>query len=400
MSFYDSSNDLASYLAARLEAARRELAQVDPDALLSENEDVLLSMIVQKHIPSPVNVDWAGATRSDIAETSVQFQDRFFDERVYDVPASKVTITFPLSGDAELLKRRATTFTISGTEGEILPTAVRLDLVERELSADVVMARIGSLRKHIDTRVERANADLKKWAPQARDALRRDYENRKSRVLSDRAVEAALGIPVTSTGATRVPVPALRRHVALHTRQNQAKFVPEPELAEAIYRDILDQTQSWARALERTPGTLAKLQEEELRDLLLAHLNAYWQGEAGGELFNGQGKTDILIRSGDRNVFIAECKVWDGPKVASDAIDQLLSYLVWRDSKAALMMFIRTKDPAATILKLHEAIASHPRHVLTRPGGDPTRQQDYILTADDEGRRISLAVLPVVQSPR
>ena len=398
MNYYDSSNDLGAYFASRLEAALRELAQVDPDYLLSENAEVLLTAITQRHIPSPVTVDWEGVSRSKVQETSTLVRDQFFDDRIYDVPASKVTLTFPLTGDAELLKRRASTFTASGTQGEILPTAVRLDIVERQLDADAIKTQIASLRQHIDIRAGWANNDLTNWERQAHETLRRDYETRKARVLSDRAVEEALGIPVQATKTAKAPVPAQRKHITFETRRDQKKFVPEPELTEAIYRDVLDQTQSWTRAMERTPGTLAKLDEEELRDLLLAHLNAYWQGEAGGELFNGQGKTDILIRHGDRNVFIAECKIWGGPKVAADAIDQLLRYLVWRDSKAALIMFIRTKDPAATIARLHETLAAHSKHVLTRPGGDASRQRDYIFTADDEGRRISLAALPVVQS--
>ena len=156
--------------------------------------------------------------------------------------------------------------------------------------------------------------------------------------------------------------------------------------------------QAWAASLERTPGTLSRLNEEELRDLLLAHLNGYWRGAAGGELFNGSGKTDILVRANDRNVFVAECKIWAGAKAVGDALNQLLGYLVWRDSKAALVMFIRTKDPATTIQRLHAAVEEYSRYVLTKPGGDPSRHVDYVLTADDEGRRISLAVVPVVQS--
>lgn len=159
---------------------------------------------------------------------------------------------------------------------------------------------------------------------------------------------------------------------------------------------MLDAVRAWATSLERTPGTAAKLDEEELRDLLLGNLNTYWQGGAGGELFNGSGKTDILIRHGDRNAFIAECKIWRGPKGVINALDQLLGYLVWRDSKAALVMFIKTSDPAATIGKLHAAVEAHPRHALTKETTDPSSRVDFIMTADEEGRRVSLAVIPVV----
>ena len=172
--------------------------------------------------------------------------------------------------------------------------------------------------------------------------------------------------------------------------------MPEPVLEEAIYQDVLQAVRAWGTSLERTPGTAAKLDEEELRDLLLGNLNTYWQGAAGGELFNGSGKTDILIRHGGRNAFIAECKIWHGPKGVSDALDQLLGYLVWRDSKAALVMFIRTKDPAGTIEKLQAAVEAHASYAMTKDATSPSSRIDFIITADDEGRRVSLAVFPVV----
>ena len=56
------------------------------------------------------------------------------------------------------------------------------------------------------------------------------------------------------------------------------------------------------------------LDEETIRDLLLALLNAQFEGAAAGEVFNAAGKTDILIRAGDRNVFIAECKIGGAPR--------------------------------------------------------------------------------------
>jgi hypothetical protein len=45
------------------------------------------------------------------------------------------------------------------------------------------------------------------------------------------------------------------------------------------------------------------------------------------------GKTDILIRDNDKNIFIAECKFWGGPKLFKETIDQLLGYTSWRDTK-------------------------------------------------------------------
>jgi hypothetical protein len=62
-------------------------------------------------------------------------------------------------------------------------------------------------------------------------------------------------------------------------------------------------------------------------------------------------------------------------------------------------MFIKTADPAATIEKLHSAVEAHSSYTLTKEATNPSSRADYIVTADDEGRRVSLAVIPVVIRP-
>jgi hypothetical protein len=59
-------------------------------------------------------------------------------------------------------------------------------------------------------------------------------------------------------------------------------------------------------------------------------------------------------------------------------------------------MFIKTAEPAATIEKLNAAVEEHPSYILTKDADNPGQRMDYVVTADDEGRRVSLAVIPVV----
>ncbi len=79
--------------------------------------------------------------------------------------------------------------------------------------------------------------------------------------------------------------------------------------------------------IERNPKAIATLDEEANCTHFLLQLNSNYEGSAAGEIFNASGKTDIIIRVEDRNIFIAECKFWKGTKAFSEAIDQLLSYL-------------------------------------------------------------------------
>ena len=114
-----------------------------------------------------------------------------------------------------------------------------------------------------------------------------------------------------------------------------------------FYDHVLRVTRSLGRAVERTPAPYESADEETLRDALLPMLNSHYEGQAGGETFNASGKTDVLIRVDDRNVFIGECKWWGGAKAMERALEQLFSYATWRDTKLALIFFVDRKDPSA-----------------------------------------------------
>lgn len=126
---------------------------------------------------------------------------------------------------------------------------------------------------------------------------------------------------------------------------------PEPGITTEIYEKILNVIRHEARTYETAPTTFAKHDEEELRDIILAHLNGHLEGKAAGEVFRRTGKTDICIQQENRAAFVGECKVWKGAGQVPSALDQLLGYLTWRDSKAAFVMFNKTVNDFSSILE-------------------------------------------------
>jgi hypothetical protein len=170
-----------------------------------------------------------------------------------------------------------------------------------------------------------------------------------------------------------------------------AAYVPEPAIDLAVYDQILSVVQNMAHVMERSPSAFQAMGEEALRDHFLVQLNGQFDGAATGETFNGNGKTDILLRANGRNVFIAECKFWKGPKHYSETIDQLLGYTSWRDSKTAILVFNRgtntstVVDGVATTTKAHSNFKrmmewrheSGLRCVLHQPGD---RNRELFLT--------------------
>lgn len=157
------------------------------------------------------------------------------------------------------------------------------------------------------------------------------------------------------------------------------------------FDDILAVLGSALRAIERSPGRYREWHEEELRDSLLVMLNAQFQGAAAGEAFNASGKTDLLIRSGDNNLFIGECKIWAGAKEFDRAIDQLLSYSTWRDSRLALIFFVRTRNVAEAVEKARAVVSERAEfeHWITGAEGSKA----HIRWPDDRARTATLALL-------
>jgi hypothetical protein len=103
-----------------------------------------------------------------------------------------------------------------------------------------------------------------------------------------------------------------------------------------------------------------------------------------------------LLRWQDANAFVAECKIWSGEAKLQDAIDQLLGNTTWRDTKGALIVFIREKEATSIIDKAAATIERHPNFIRRVDDSLPERA-DYVLHhPTDKSRHVRLALLPFV----
>ena len=206
-----------------------------------------------------------------------------------------------------------------------------------------INATVGKIEQHLKW----IRNDCGSWNARVANVAEQCVRQRKERLLEQANMVSALGLPMKrrpeSTVVSAVPVVRKKRPVQLPPSPKEA-FTPEPALPDAEYDYILTVIDLMSQSVERSPSTFVQMKEEQIRDLILVNLNGHYEGDATGETFNGQGKTDILIRADGRNVFIAECKFWAGPKSLRAAIDQILGYLTWRDTKAALLLFCKNVD--------------------------------------------------------
>ena len=144
--------------------------------------------------------------------------------------------------------------------------------------------------------------------------------------------------------------------------------------------------------IERHPSVHKGKDEETLRDHFLVGLSPHFQS-VSGETFNKSGKTDILIRHEGKNLFVAECAIWKGPKHFLGKIDQLLSYLTWRDTKAALICFVKIKDIEKVLKAIEKQIPNHSCFLKDLGKENEGWLRFQFKLSEDESRTVFLSVL-------
>jgi hypothetical protein len=222
--------------------------------------------------------------------------------------------------------------------------------------------------------------------------IRQRLDRKRQLAQATTGIVSTLGIPIKRKDEPPAFVVPVKRSPSPTQRPavSTANYKAEPFLEEKEYEHILDILRSMALVIERSPDAFATLDEEAIRTHFLLQLNGHYEGNATGETFNANGKTDILIQVDNRNVFIAECKFWHGPKGFNDAVDQLLNYLTWRDSKCALLIFNKTKDSSGIRQKMHDVMQARPecRKVLLHNQDHDSRY--VFVKVSDPGREITI----------
>ncbi|GAQ65374.1 hypothetical protein [Streptomyces scabiei] len=166
----------------------------------------------------------------------------------------------------------------------------------------------------------------------------------------------------------------------------------------ALYADAVKVLLGARNQIERLPSLHRGKGEEDIRDVLTAALGGAFEGQATGESFNGQGKTDILLRIDDRNILIGECKVWagaHGDKGISAIATQLLGYLTRNDRQTALLLFIRRVNHEAALTSALKTLAEDPRCIQAGAPDDNNRHYPFRLrTEHPEPWDIDLVLIP------
>lgn len=271
-------------------------------------------------------------------------------------------IRVPFSGEKDLFSFSPTGISLNAPRAVVCANCL-------EFSYQAPSHDLKSLRERYDwdarltkEAIPKVNERVEDYNRRLPERIQAAMEARRKKLHSDDEGLASLGFKIRrhDEPAATVSFPVTRKIVTPPPMTRPGPVTkPNHALETAAYEDILGNLAGMSVAIERSPSTFADIGEEALRDWFLVALNGHFRGDATGETFSREGKTDISIRVNGGVIFIAECKFWGGEKVLLETIDQLLGYLTWRDSKAAILLFSRNADFTAVLSQIATVFRNH-----------------------------------------
>jgi hypothetical protein len=392
--------DLSEVLEAKRQQLVSEIEREQPNALLNLNESDYVKYLIEKYRIEPIKFDFEALQVSE-SERMVPIEDHPFDSgarygrRVSAAyPRQVFRFHLPFVGDQELLKCRASQWILWSIDVYGTAVEISFELVNWRNDAESLKGEKDTVLRSLDKQNQFVTSDVVNFNSDLEERARAAIQNRKTIILKRLNTVEALGVPLRK--ANEVPqtfaVPIAPKQIAIKPAVGTTPYAPDPTLDNANYQNILSILHDVGVAMERTPSTYAQKQEEDLRDFLLMTLFTHYPNSTG-ESFNKEGKTDILVRHEGKNIFVGECKFWRGPKGYHDTINQVLRYLTWRDSKAAILLFINNKELNPVLAQIATSTPEHPCFVRLESKKQESWSQFEFRLESDATRNVHLAVM-------
>jgi hypothetical protein len=379
-----SGGYLDATLASVSERVPEEIEQAPENHLLSVDEDAWVAALVERRrlgLPE-LGEPWMDPpeeVRIDLSRTPSGVFGRapFSSSSAPTIPGFRVVVHIPFTGDGALFLMQPNSYTSTRPRAHVgqhelisvieyaddTPVDVR---VHTESLVREVEQYLGPVRDQVRAYNEGIETLAREAIRSRRERVRRNYEYLQATGIPMRRAEDASKTYISDV-IVRRPAPLLP------STPDSEPMALEPVLGDHAFEEILRIVRSSGTSMERSPATYWEMVEEDLRQVVLMALNAGpFRGQTTAEAFNVSGRVDILIRDGDRNIFIAECKIWSGSKEFAEAIDHLFTYAAWRDTKLALIVFVRERDLTSIMEKARDTLEAHPQFVEDGPASSET----------------------------
>ena len=392
--------DLRQTIENQGQALDKEINSLRENEVLQTSHQDMLKYLTEKWQINPLMID-EPSIQMDYEDAQIDvsgdIRRPIFDRsRPLYITGTRITFYVPFTGDHDLFKCQPSTCSLSPPRATIKKNELVFTYNQTEgRSSDVKTAFERDLEQ-TQVHVERINADVRGFNVALPENASRRLNARREKLLADRELVESIGFSLrrTQNPPTTFVTPDVKRHITPQKpRPSTEPFSPEPTLDMDDYEHILSVLSNMVAVMERSPRAFKDMGEEDLRTHFLVQLNGHYEGQATGETFKYEGKTDILIRAEGRNIFIAECKFWTGPKGLTDAIDQILSYTAWRDTKVALLVFNRNRNMSTVLEGIPKTVREHANYKTERYSHSKTDFRYVFGHRDDRSREITISIL-------
>lgn len=360
--FLKGNGSVSDYLRKLYGELEGEIDSFTDEKIVNCDVDEWTEYLTEKYRVEPISFYVDYATRS-IQKTQIKrnnpwghFGDVYGEPQFYMVDGCNIDYKVPFSGDDVLLKCTPSIYIMTSFEifGFQKPSNTNYGFITIRLSyTNQEMKGFGdNLEEKVNSDFRNQFSSFEKMSGYANDDIRSYNENLTSNVqqlLNKRREKAdvffsfskALKIPLNlnSSSPNLTPIPLKKPHRANLNEPKPHAQEQQFYIDDSDFENIIKIIHLCGTALEESAKTFNQFNEEALRDYIKGMLSSHYENTVTGETFRRVGKTDIQIQREDKAAFIAECKVWHGIKLFSDAIEQLFCYATWKDTKLSLIIF-------------------------------------------------------------
>lgn len=393
-----SDMSLYAVLEAHIKQAQQKVDEIPREKFLASSDELIFEHVRAERFVNALVLHEDAMTLKD-EEIQMEMQS-FLTDGLIKVPGIKVTISIPYTGDSNLWTMRPSSSSSVSPHGNVRRSGGEndgiLEIVIEQYASEPQEKIKGELDRNLKLlreylanqklNIDVANTNLE-------PLIRKAINERREKLGKHDGIVKMLGIPLERKEGAPSPKPIVLEKKIIKPLSSAPKEVTEYGISDADYEHILAVIRHEGATFESTPKTYKSMGETDLRNILLAHLNGHYKGRATGETFRGEGKTDIRIEFENRAAFVAECKIWRGPKELIDAIEQILGYLTWRDYKCALVVFNKENAGFTEIQDKIPGLIKGLKNFQKQIGNQPAGEWKFIvISGDDESKRLTMQV--------
>jgi hypothetical protein len=356
---FDFTRQLSDKIKSEIEGKGKEY-------ILGVDEEEFKAFLIDYYSLEPLNIDYNSETVDEPTVSKEWVEDRFYREK-YQTEVFSFTIRYKFTGSSILFRVQPSTWTMTSAEIYVnnQNSTVSFSFKLSKKDPEEFKRTKSDFQRRAFTNLENTNQVATSWMQSLPGIVNSLFQQQKKKYLQENDFFTAINVKVNKDTTSVFTAPTIKKKVIPQPVISKHKeFSSEPMMAKEMYDDILKVIYDLGKSMEKKPSTYKDKDEEGIRDQFLLVLETrYDSTTATGETFNRGGKTDIILKyaKDSSNLFVAECKFWQGTSEFHKAISQLFDrYLTWRDSKTALILFVTNKDFTSVIDTIKKETPNHP----------------------------------------